>query len=88
MDAFHAAEMGRAAMMLVLTIAGPMLLASLVVGVAISLFQALTQLQEPTITFVPKLLVIGTVILGSLPFIGQAMAGFMARIADAIVTGA
>ncbi len=87
MDAFHAAELGRAAMMMVLTLAGPMLLAALIVGVVISLFQALTQLQETTITFVPKLLVVGAVLLASLPMIGKAMAGFMARIADTIITG-
>lgn len=87
MNAFQAAEFGRAAMLLVLTVAGPMLLAGLVVGVAISLFQALTQLQETTITFVPKLLAIGAVLIVSLPMIGKALGGFMARIADAIVVG-
>ncbi|MGU3315130.1 flagellar biosynthetic protein FliQ [Sphingomonas sp. M6A6_1c] len=87
MDAYQAAEFGRAAMMLVLTVAGPMLLTGLIVGVAISLFQALTQLQEGTITFVPKLLAIGAVLVVSLPMIARAMAGFMARIADAIVIG-
>ena len=87
MDAFHAAEFGRAAVMLVLTVAGPMLMTGLIVGVAVSLFQALTQLQEGTITFVPKLLAIGAVLIVSLPMIGKAMAGFMVRIADAIVFG-
>jgi flagellar biosynthetic protein FliQ len=87
MNAFQAAEFGRAAMLLVLTVAGPMLLTGLVVGVAISLFQALTQLQETTITFVPKLLAIGAVLIVSLPMIGKALGGFMARIADAIVVG-
>ncbi|NYD92099.1 flagellar biosynthetic protein FliQ [Sphingomonas melonis] len=87
MNAFQAAEFGRAAMLLVLTVAGPMLLTGLVVGVAISLFQALTQLQETTITFVPKLLAIGAVLIVSLPMIGKALGGFMARIADAIIVG-
>jgi len=87
MNAFQAAEFGRAAMLLVLTVAGPMLLTGLVVGVAISLFQALTQSQETTITFVPKLLAIGAVLIVSLPMIGKALGGFMARIADAIVVG-
>ncbi|EZP48701.1 flagellar biosynthetic protein FliQ [Sphingomonas sp. RIT328] len=87
MNAFQAAEFGRAAMLLVLTVAGPMLLTGLIVGVAISLFQALTQLQETTITFVPKLLAIGITLLISLPLIGRAMGAFMARIADAIITG-
>lgn len=43
-------------------IAAPVLLTSLVVGVVISLFQSVTQIQDPTLTFVPKLLVIGLVL--------------------------
>ncbi len=87
MDALQAMEFAKAAMMLILTIAGPMLLASLIVGMAISLFQALTQLQEGTITFVPKMLTLGVVFLVTLPLMGQALATFMARIADAIISG-
>jgi flagellar biosynthetic protein FliQ len=87
MDAFQAAELARAAMLLALTIAGPMLLASLVVGVAIGLFQALTQVQETTLTFVPKIVVIGGVLLLSLPMIGHALSAFMARVADTIIAG-
>ncbi|OAN52571.1 MULTISPECIES: flagellar biosynthetic protein FliQ [unclassified Sphingobium] len=80
-------EIVRAALMLVLTIAGPMLIAALIVGVAIGLLQALTQVQEMTLTFVPKLVVLGIVLLLSLPMIGQALSVFMDRIADAIVHG-
>lgn len=80
-------ELAQAAMMLVLTIVGPMLITSLVVGVVIGLFQALTQVQEMTLTFVPKLLAIGIVMLLCLPMIGQAMANFMSVISDHIVTG-
>lgn len=43
-------------------IAAPVLLSSLVVGVVISLFQSVTQIQDATLTFVPKLLVIGLVL--------------------------
>ncbi len=87
MDSASAIELTRAAMVLVLTIAGPMLIAGLVVGVLVGLLQALTQVQEMTLTFVPKLLVLGTVLLLSLPMIGHALAAFMERIADIIVTG-
>ena len=87
MDAASAIELTRAAMVLVLTIAGPMLIAGLIVGVTVGLLQALTQVQEMTLTFVPKLLVLGTVLLLSLPMIGHALAAFMERIADIIVTG-
>ncbi len=87
MDAFQAAEFAKAAMVLALTLAGPMLLASLVVGVAVGLFQALTQVQESTLTFVPKIVAIGAVFLLSLPMMGQALSTFMARVADAIIAG-
>ena len=87
MNAVDAIEIARAALMLVRTIAGPMLIAALIVGVAIGLLQALTQVQEMTLTFVPKLVVLGVVLILSLPMIGQALSVFMDRIADAIVTG-
>lgn len=87
MDSFQAIELAKAGLLLVLTIAGPMLIASLIVGVSIGLFQALTQIQEMTLTFVPKILVLGIVLLLSLPMIGRALSAFMARVADIIVTG-
>jgi flagellar biosynthetic protein FliQ len=64
-----------------------MLIASLIVGVVIGLVQALTQIQEMTLTFVPKILVLGVVALMTLPMIGRAMAGFMAEISARIVGG-
>lgn len=83
----EAIEIARAALVLVLTIAGPMLIAALIVGVVIGLLQALTQVQEMTLTFVPKILVLGVVMLLSLPMIGHVLGAFMDRIADAIITG-
>ncbi|WP_447516110.1 flagellar biosynthetic protein FliQ, partial [Clostridioides difficile] len=53
--------LAQSALMLVLTIAGPLLLTSLIVGTVIGLLQALTQIQETTLTFVPKLLAMGLV---------------------------
>ena len=79
--------LAQAALMLILTVAGPLLIASLATGVIIGLFQALTQIQEMTLTFVPKLLVMGVVLVLSLPMIGQAMAHFMALVSDHIVRG-
>ena len=87
MTPFDAMELARAAMILVLTIVGPMLITSLVVGVVIGLFQALTQVQEMTLTFVPKLLAIGIVMLLCLPMIGHALSNFMAVVSDHIVKG-
>ncbi|MBU3078611.1 flagellar biosynthetic protein FliQ [Sphingomonas quercus] len=87
MDALQAIDLAKAALFLVLTIAGPMLVTSFIVGVSISLFQALTQINEMTLTFVPKLVSMGLVLLLCLPMIGQALAGFMARISSLIITG-
>lgn len=87
MTSFDAMQLARAALVLTLTIAGPMLMTSLIVGVVIGLFQALTQVQEMTLTFVPKALAMGLVLLLCLPMIGQALADFMAQIGDRIVAG-
>lgn len=56
-------EVFRQAMVVVLQIAGPMLLASIVVGLIIAIFQAATQIHEQTLTFAPKLLVIGAILI-------------------------
>jgi flagellar biosynthetic protein FliQ len=57
------------------------------VGLVVSLFQALTQVQEQTLTFVPKLMAMGVVLLMTLPMIGHAMADFTRVIADHIISG-
>lgn len=75
------------ALMLILTVVGPLLLTSLIVGVFIGLLQALTQIQETTLTFVPKLVAMGLVFLLMLPTIGQALGQFMAKISDMIIHG-
>lgn len=84
MTSADAIDMARAALLLMLTIAGPMLIAALIVGVLIGLLQALTQVQETTLTFVPKLVVLGLVLLVSLPTMGHALGAFMDRVAEAI----
>ena len=87
MTPFDAMEIAHAALILVLTILGPLLLTSLAVGVAIGLLQALTQVQEQTLTFVPKLVAMGLVLLLSLPMIGHALSEFMLQISRRIIQG-
>ena len=65
----------------------PMMAVGLVVGVIIALFQALTQIQEQTLVFVPKILAIFVTMLLMLPFLGATMAGFMTRVVDMIIVG-
>ena len=78
-------QLARAALMLLLTIAGPMLVASLIIGVVIGLVQALTQIQEMTLTFVPKMIGIGVVLMLGLPTMGRALAAFMEQLAQRII---
>ena len=59
----------------------------LVVGVIISLFQALTQIQEMTLAFVPKILAIFVAMLIALPFMADALQSHMARLVSRIIGG-
>ncbi|MGH8981791.1 MAG: flagellar biosynthesis protein FliQ, partial [Acidimicrobiales bacterium] len=67
-----ALHMADEAMMTTAKLAAPLLLSAMIVGLVISLFQSVTQIQEMTLTFVPKLLVIGLVIgIGGHWMLGQ-----------------
>ena len=78
-------EVGSQALFVVLKTSGPIMLSGLIVGLAISLFQALTSIQEMTLTFVPKIMVIFLSIIVFLPFMittvvefGQSLFGRIA----------
>ncbi|AEQ51860.1 flagellar biosynthesis protein FliQ [Pelagibacterium halotolerans] len=68
-------------------VSGPMMIVGLVVGVIIALFQALTQIQEMTLVFVPKIIAIFFTLLLTLPFMGATMNTYMNQIVDMIITG-
>ncbi|NJO54358.1 MAG: flagellar biosynthesis protein FliQ [Bacteroidales bacterium] len=80
-------DVARDGILTLLWVAAPMMLAGLAVGVTISLLQALTQIQEMTLVFVPKIIAMFIVMLVVLPFMGDVMAGHMTRVAAHIVTG-
>ena len=80
-------DVARDAILTLVLVASPLMLIGLVVGVVISLFQALTQIQEMTLVFVPKIIAIFVAMLVARPFMGATMAGYMTRVADLIVTG-
>jgi flagellar biosynthetic protein FliQ len=80
-------DVARQSIYTMLQIAAPMMIVALVVGVAIALLQALTQVQEMTLVFVPKIVAIFVTMLLALPFMGQAMASYMSLIAQKIVGG-
>ena len=73
MTTAFAIELVRHALMLTLAIAAPLLLTILVVGLLVGLFQAVTQIQEQTLTFVPKLLAVAGAFLIALPWMLQVM---------------
>jgi len=61
--------LGQQAMLITLMVAAPMLLAGMVVGLIISVFQSVTQIQEITLTFVPKIMAVMLAFILSLPWI-------------------
>jgi len=79
-----AIDFARESIYLLLLISAPAMLTALVVGVVIGLLQALTQIQEMTLVFVPKIIAIFLVLLVALPFAGEAMATYMDGIAARI----
>ena len=77
-------DFARQSIWVLLEISAPAMLAALVVGIAIGLLQALTQIQEQTLVFVPKIITIFLVLLITLPFAGSAMNSFMTDVAAKI----
>ena len=69
-DAFIV-DLARNALLMALTLAAPMLLVALGVGLLVSILQAVTQIQEQTLAFVPKLVAVATVFLIGLPWMIQ-----------------
>ena len=66
----------REGLLLVLLVSAPPLLASLIVGFVVSVVQAATQIQDPTVAFVPKLVVVFLVLLASGPMLGSQVLRF------------
>lgn len=66
-------DLARNAIMLALLVAGPMLIVALLVGLTISVLQAVTQIQEQTLAFVPKLVGVSVVFLLALPWLMQLL---------------
>jgi flagellar biosynthetic protein FliQ len=64
------------ALMLALKVGLPLLLAGLVVGLVISVFQAVTQIQEMTLSFIPKLLAVAVVLIVAGPWMLDQMVGY------------
>lgn len=81
----EALDLAREATWVLVIMAGPVMIVGLVVGVVIGIFQALTQIQEATLVFVPKILSIFAAVILLLPFMAAAMQGLMANIVQRII---
>jgi flagellar biosynthetic protein FliQ len=85
MSGGEALDLAREAMWVLIVMAGPIMLIGLFVGVAIGILQALTQIQESTLVFVPKILAIFASVILLLPLMAAAMSGLMDTIVQRII---
>jgi flagellar biosynthetic protein FliQ len=80
-------DVARDAIWTIVLVSGPLMVIGLVVGVVISLVQALTQVQEQSLVFVPKILAVFATMILTLPFMGDVLSGYMMRISARIIGG-
>ena len=80
-----ALSIARDAVLTLLTMSGPIMAVALTVGLTIALFKALTQLQEMTLVFVPKIMVVFASLMLLLPFMLAQISAFFEGIADKII---
>ena len=73
-------QIGREALITVLLVAGPALIAGMAVGLVVSVFQAVTQIQEFTLTFVPKILTVITVFVFAMPWMLNTLLRFIVNL--------
>jgi flagellar biosynthetic protein FliQ len=88
MDASQVFTLGQQALMMLLTVSAPMLITVLVVGVLVSIFQAATQINEATLTFVPKLLAAVAVVAVAGPWMMTTLIDYLRAMLLAIPTAA
>lgn len=79
-------EVGREALLIIIIIIAPIMLAGLVIGLAIALFQALTTIQEMTLTFVPKIIVVFLATILFLPFMMRTLIEYTHTLFDRMVS--
>ena len=82
MDADTVVAVGRQSMEVVMLLAAPILLSSLLVGLVVAMFQAATQINEMTLSFVPKLIVVALVMLSFGPWMLRQIVGFTQRLIE------
>jgi flagellar biosynthesis protein FliQ len=80
MNELFALEMGRNALLMTVMLAAPMMGAALIVGLLISVFQALTQINEQTLTFVPKIVAVFAALLVTGPWLMSSLVSYTANL--------
>ncbi len=86
METAEVLDISRESIYVMLKISAPIMLSALIVGLIISLFQALTQIQEITLTFVPKIFVVFLVTIIFLPFMIETLQVFTEHLAEKIIS--
>ena len=81
-------DIARQSIMVMIKVAAPSLLTGLAIGLLISIFQTLTQIQEQTLTFVPKMLLVFASMILFMPFMLGTLTEFWRSIMDKIIAGA
>lgn len=79
-------QLGQDALKTLAMVAAPMLLSTLIIGLIISIFQALTQINENTLTFVPKMIVIGIVLIIAGPWMLDTLSSYTIHLFENIST--
>jgi len=87
MTGMEVLDVARDAVWTIVLVSAPLMIVGLVVGVAVSLVQALTQIQEQTLVFVPKILSIFVTFVLALPFMADVLHSYMLRISSRIIGG-
>ncbi len=86
MDPALVVDIGRQSLVIVLLISGPLLLAGLIVGLLVGVFQAVTQIHEMTLTFIPKILAIVGMLFFMLPWMILKLINYVVNLYNAIPT--
>jgi flagellar biosynthetic protein FliQ len=81
-----AIEVARNALIVAFELAGPLLAGSLVVGMVVSIFQAVTQINEQTLSFVPKILVVAGTLVFLGPWMGQTLVTYTVNVFNSVAT--
>ncbi|MBS1971427.1 MAG: flagellar biosynthesis protein FliQ [Bdellovibrionales bacterium] len=79
-------KLGQDALRTTAMLAAPMLLSTLVIGLAVSIFQALTQINESTLTFIPKMIVVALVFVLAGPWMMDVMSNYTVSLFENIAT--